>query len=349
MSAGLFAQIAGDIMSNIMQSEHDTGMQNRQHSHDMEMFNMQKQYNNEMLDTQVTRKMGDLRRAGLSPAFLNGSQIGAQPLGVSPSSTSATGNRLNGLNLAQGLLTGAQIKNLEADKDNKVADTDNKKLEADRRKIENEYLPALKQREVLLQDGTLKLQGSQCNYTDEQCKNIAQQTVNLRTELDKANEEINKLKAETANIAPDTIKKYINAYFETDMCKAIINKYKADSHLSYEQAKDLAKTRLARLYNLYTQGEINEANTNKLWIENGQLGLDLELDTEYKETERKIDMWLKPLRLVSETITGFAPFVIARKSSSKADVNVRSNSNSTSTSTVYTHNMTPKKSGRRRR
>lgn len=344
-------------MNNIMQSEHDYGMQGRQHFHDEQMFNKQVAYNEKMLDEQVTRKMGDLRRAGLSPAFLNGSQIGAQPLGVSPSSTSAVGNKLAGFDLASGLLTDAQIKNLDADKGNKEADTENKRLEADRKKIENEYLPALKQREILLQDGTLKLQGSQCNYTDEQCKNIAQQTINLRTELDKTNEEINKLKAETANIAPDTIKKWIDAYFETDTCIAIINKYRADAHLSYEQAKDLAETRLARLYNLYTQGEINEEQSKNLWIENGQLGLDLALDAEYKETERKIDMWLKPLRLVQETITGFAPFVIARKSSSKADVKVNSTSNSTvnshssstSTNTNYNFNKTPKRSGRRRR
>lgn len=351
-----YAQFVSDMMSNILQSEHDNSMMRNQHSHDIDMFNMQKAYNNEMLDTQVTRKMGDLRRAGLSPAFLNGSQIGAQPLGVSPSSTSAVGNRLNGFNLTQGLLADAEIKNLGSDSDNKDSDTEVKRLEAERKKIENQYLPALKQREVSLLDGNIKLTGSNINYTDEQCKNLAQQTFNLKKECDKINAQIDQIRAQVQNLEPDTVKKWLDAYYATPQYEAIIKQLQSQAHLNYTQADDLVKTRVSRIFGLNASALKDWEEYNGVTIQNGQLAIDYELDNEYKETERKIDLFLRPVRAIADVIGSFAPFATRKVRSesnvtSKSTSNVTSNvtSNSTSKSENHNYNHTPHRTGKRRR
>lgn len=302
-------------------------------------FERERNFARQMQSQGTSLKMSDLRRAGLSPAFLNGAMLATNPLPAHSSAPSLQPQRSPSVNLAEGFLMEAQAKNLLADGGNKEADTEVKKLEADRKKIENYYLPQLKQREINLMDGDIQLKGSNIRYTDEQTKNLAQQTINLKEQLNEINAKVENLKAQTANLAPDTLKKYIDAYYASDVYQATIKKLSSEAHLNYTQADDLVKTRMARIFNLNAEGLHTYEEYNGLAIQNGRLAIDFELDQEYKETERKIDLFLRPVHAIGDVIGSFAPFVTRRV---KTESNVTSHSTSNSMNENHNYNHSPR-------
>lgn len=312
----MFASFAGDLLQNAFNVENQNSQNRWNERVSRDAFNREAEFAREMQKNGATMKMGDLRKAGLSPAFMNGAFLGTSPLPAHSSapSMSSIQSAPFGFDLSQGALMDAQAKNLGADANNKEADTEVKRLEADRKKIENEYFPALKEREVSLMDGDITLKGSQINYTDEQCKNIAQQTLNLKKQIDEINGRIDLMKSQVANLEPDTLKKYVDAYFATPQYEATIKKLQSDANLNYTQADDLVKTRVSRIFGLNSQALKDWEEYNGITIQNGQLAIDFELDTDYKETERIIDLWLRPIRAIGDVIGNFAPFAARRAS-----------------------------------
>lgn len=303
MSAGIFAQMAGDIMSNIMQSEHDTGMQSRQHSHDVEMFNMQKAYNNEMLDSQVSRKMGDLRRAGLSPAFMNGSQIGASPLGVSPSSTSSVGNSLRGVNPVQGMIADAQIKNIDAD-------TENKRLHAERQKIENFYLPALNESQVALNDSSTQFNISNCELNVSQKQSIAQSMAESEMRCAEIVGKLNIMQKEVEMLDVETRIKKIEESFKSREIQATIKNLEASANLSNTQARDIVKSFFYRMCNLEEQTNVYKGQRRVLYFDAASRKLQYNLDAKYLEPERiagVISAGANAFGDCAESVTRFIP------------------------------------------
>jgi len=349
----MFGAFAGDILQQAFNVENQNNQQKWNERIARDAFNREADFAREMQRNGATMKMGDLRKAGLSPAFMNGAMLASSPLSAHSSAPSmgAIQSPSFGSDISQASLMDAQAKNLGADANNKEADTEVKRLEAERKKIENEYLPALKEREVNLMDGDIRLKGSQINYTDEQQRNLAQQTLNLKKEVEKINVDIEEVRARIANLEPDTVKKWIDAYYALPQYEATIKKLQSEAHLNYTQADDLVKTRVARIFNLNATGLHSYAEYEGLDIQNGRLAIQLDLDKDFSRTERTMDIILKPIHAIGDAIGSFAPFVTRKV---KTESNVRSRSESTSHVTSnsmsenHIYNHTPR-SGKRKR
>ena len=255
-------------------------------------------YNTWLMRNGTQMKVADARSAGLNPAFMNGSQLGSTP---TPSGSPESPNTVLPFDTSVGYtnsLLMSQKENVDAQTKNTEEDSRVKALEADRKIIENKYLPLLSQKNISLLDGQIELTGENINYTKEQQKNLAQQTLNLRKQLDEINAKIDNLNAVTSNVEADTKIKLIDAFFETSMCKAKIAELSASAHLSETQAKDIIYTQMARLNNLEessrnfaAQADKTNAEYDGIRISNGRLQVQFDLDKDYANTERKMDLY----------------------------------------------------------
>lgn len=278
-------------------------------------YNRQVEYNNWLLRHQQQMKVQDMRSAGLNPAFANGSQLGATPPPPSYQVLPSQPMDFNNLFLLGKQL--AETKNLENDSKKKEAETN-------RQLIENEYLPQLMQGQIDVTFGDVKLKASQVKLNDEEARATAQKCINLQTEVERMNQQIVLDKQTVENLKIDYRIKLIEEFYKSREYEAIIDNLHAQSEYSRAQADDLVKTRLARLFNLYgtgTQAFSNAEYIDKLAkgvdIQNGRLAIDLEMDEEYKEWDKIIDMAGKVIGSVSDAANIFAKFT-SKSSRNKA-------------------------------
>lgn len=279
MAFEIFANMADSMFGNVFDTER-TNNQNRYNRNTAnEMFDRQMAYNDRMLDTQVYRKVADMRRAGLNPAFENGSQLGASPLGVSPSSPTASAFPSRSLGMAEGSLMATQRENIEQD-------TQNKKQDEIRQKIENEYLPQLKSNEVHLLGSNIDLNATQMHLNEEEARGIAQNIAESENRIAKMVSEMNVLRKQVDIMDEEYKIKQIEALWKNEEIKATIANLQASAHLSETQAKDIVNTFAERMLNMKSQTAVNNQQ-NSLIYWNAQSGkLQFNLDNQYSSYER---------------------------------------------------------------
>lgn len=295
-------------------------------------------YNTWLLQNQTQLKAQDARSAGLNPAFMNGSILGSTPaVGSSPSSPN-TFYPIDPTLILQSDYLRAQTQNVESQ--TKKVDS-----ETDRQLIENEYLPQLLQSRFLVTMGDVRLKGSQVHLTDEEARLACQKGVNLRKEVDVMNKKIEVDTATINNIDVDTRIKAIDEFWKSKEYEAIIKKLVSETNLNYTQADDIVKTRASRLMQLESSAEKDKASSEIMRkqgfgidIENGRLGIQLEMDEKYKEVDKVVDIGGKILGSITDCINVASKFT-THKVKTSSTVNSTSHSTSNSTNENFNYNM----------
>lgn len=319
--------VAQVVSSALQLSENDKARQ-----YNSEEAAKQRAYNTWMLDNSTQLKANDARQAGLNPAFMNGSILGSTPVpAASPTSPSST-IPFDSSALLQGMKQESEIKNIDAD-------TKKKEAENERQLIENTYLPQLMQSQIDVNFGDVRLKAAEMNLNNEQARMTAQKCLNLQKDVEVMNKKIELDTATISNIKEDIKLKLIDEFWKSKEYQAIINKLSSEASLNYTQADDIVKTRLARLYNLYSQGEYNYSQseyTDKLSkgvdIQNGRLAIDLEMDEKYKEWDKWIDMSGKVVGSIADAANVFSKFTTKKvRTESKSTVESHSKSENVNT------------------
>lgn len=318
--------IAQVVSSALQLSENDKARQ-----YNSEEAAKQRAYNTWLLDNSTQLKANDARSAGLNPAFLNGSVLGATTTpSSSPTSPSST-IPFDSSALLQGMKQESEIKNIDAD-------TKKKEAENERQLIENTYLPQLLQSEIDCNFGDVRLKGTQMNLNNETARMTAQKCLNLQKEVETMNKKIELDTATINNLNQDTKIKEIEAFWKSKEYQAIINKMVSETHLNYEQANDLVQTRASRILNLESSAKQAQASEDLMRkqgfgidIENGRMAIQLEMDEKYKEVDKIIDMGSKVVGSVADCLNVASKFTTHKvKTESHSTSNATVNSNSRS-------------------
>lgn len=238
-------------------------------------------YNTWLLRNQVCLKAIDYRSAGLNPAFMNGSILGATP---TPSASPTSPNTIyapDPNSILSAKLLQAQVNKTESETNRNVAETD-------KTKVETTYLPALMSSQIALNDSHVDYNVSGANLNREEAKEVGERIAKMETECAEIDARMNMMHRESQILDEKLKQEKIVSFFKSDECKAIIANYMAQAKLSYTEAEDIVKTFAFRAWNMASQAELNEETKNKVYWDSNTGKLHFNLDKKYASKERQL-------------------------------------------------------------
>lgn len=238
-------------------------------------------YNTWLLKNQVQLKAKDYRQAGLNPAFMNGSILGATP---SPSASPTSPNTVYTPDpnyLLSSKLLESEVKKTEAEAEKTTVETD-------KTKIETQYLPALLQSQIKLNDSHFELNVSGAHLNDEEAKEVGERCAKMQTECAEIDARMNMMHREAQILDEKLKQEKIQTFFKSDECKAIIANYMAQAKLAYTEAEDIVKTFAFRAWNMSSQAELNEEMQHKVRWDAASGELKFHLDEKFGSKERML-------------------------------------------------------------
>lgn len=235
-------------------------------------------YNTWLLENQTQLKSRDARSAGLNPAFMNGSVLGATPT-PSSSPSSPSGIYPMHTDLLNNELLRAQIGNVDAM-------TDKVNTEVEHNNIENSYLPALMQNQIALAGSNIDLNIANAHLSRSQANQVAQAIAESEQRIAKMTGEMNIMRKQFDILSHEEKIKAIEEAYKSDEMQALISSYRAQANLSVVQANDIVKSFCYRMYGLVSQSELNDANAIKVRWDGASSKLKFDLDSSYAEPER---------------------------------------------------------------
>lgn len=337
-------QIEEQRKENEAQRRYNLMLAEKQNQWNIEQWQRNNDYNT------PSAVMSRLRSAGINPHmyYSKGNAMG----GVSTSSPEMTSGSPAEAVDTSGMLgqsTYGQSVQMAMDKAVQVASI--RKLNADTRLTEQKadteeyntdifesdaaFRSALNSSTLRLNDMEIDLKGSQKNLTDGQIGMLRYEAAMLQKQMDKIDRENELMAEQIANLTEERRSIILKRVLDSELVEAQCKELAARTHLSYEEARDLAATRAARILNLNTsslknQNEAYEAAWNtKL----KHLELDLNSDMfEWRKTMEKahdvVDLTATVSQEVNrwtETINGMTPpeqaeIVLEQKFNSKGDL-----------------------------
>lgn len=352
-------QIEAQRKENEAQRRYNLMLAEKQNKWNIEQWQRNNDYNT------PSAVMSRLRSAGINPHmyYSKGNAMG----GVSTSSPEMTSGSPAEAVDTSGMLgqsTYGQAVQMAMDKAVQVASI--RKLNADTRLTEQKadteeyntdifesdaaFRNALNSSTLRLTDMEIDLKGSQKNLTDGQIGMLRYEAALLQKQMDKIDHENELMEEQIANLTEERRSIILKRVLDSELVESQCQELAARTQLSYEQARDLAATRAARLLNLdaSTLKMKNEAYVSAWDTKLKHLELDLNTDMfEWRKTMEKahdvVDLTATVSQEVNrwtETINGMTPSeqaetVLEQKFNSKGDL--------TGTKSVERH----KKSGRR--
>lgn len=319
-------QIEAQRKENEAQRRYNLMLAEKQNKWNIEQWQRNNDYNT------PSAVMSRLRSAGINPHmyYSKGNAMG----GVSTSSPEMTSGSPAEAVDTSGMLgqtTYGQSVQMAMDKAVQVASI--RKLNADTRLSEQKadteeyntdifesdaaFRNALNSSTLRLTDMDIDLKGSQKNLTDGQVGMLRYEAALLQKQMDKIDRENELMTEQIANLTEERRSIILKRVLDSELVEAQCKELAARTHLSYEEARDLAATRAARLLNLNasTQKMQNEAYVSAWDTKLKHLELDLNSDMfEWRKTMEKahdvVDLTATVSQEVNrwtETINGMTP------------------------------------------
>lgn len=319
-------QIEEQRKENEAQRRYNLMLAEKQNKWNIEQWQRNNDYNT------PSAVMSRLRSAGINPHmyYSKGNAMG----GVSTSSPEMTSGSPAEAVDTSGMLgqsTYGQSVQMAMDKAVQVASI--RKLNADTRLTEQKadteeyntdifesdaaFRNALNSSTLRLTDMDIDLKGSQKNLTDGQIGMLRYEAAMLQKQMDKIDRENELMAEQIANLTEERRSIILKRVLDSELVEAQCKELAARTHLSYEEARDLAATRAARLLNLNasTQKMQNEAHVAAWDTKIKHLELDLNSDMfEWRKTMEKahdvVDLTATVSQEVNrwtETINGMSP------------------------------------------
>lgn len=319
-------QIEEQRKENEAQRRYNLMLAEKQNKWNIEQWQRNNDYNT------PSAVMSRLRSAGINPHmyYSKGNAMG----GVSTSSPEMTSGSPAEAVDTSGMLgqsTYGQAVQMAMDKAVQVASI--RKLNADTRLTEQKadteeyntdifesdaaFRNALNSSTLRLTDMDIDLKGSQKNLTDGQVGMLRYEAAMLQKQMDKIDRENELMTEQIANLTEERRSIILKRVLDSELVEAQCKELAARTHLSYEEARDLAATRAARLLNLNasTLKMQNEAYVSAWDTKLKHLELDLNSDMfEWRKTMEKahdvVDLTATVSQEVNrwtETINGMTP------------------------------------------
>lgn len=289
-------QIEAQRKENEAQRRYNLMLAEKQNKWNIEQWQRNNDYNT------PSAVMSRLRSAGVNPHmyYSKGNAMG----GVSTSSPEMTSGSPAEAVDTSGMLgqsTYGQSVQMAMDKAVQVASI--RKLNADTRLTEQKadteqyntdifqsdaaFRNALNSSTLHLTDMDIELKGSQKNLTDGQIGMLRYEAALLQKQMDKIDRENELMEEQIANLSEERRSIILKRVLDSELVEAQCKELAARTHLSYEQARDLAETRAARILNLNASSQKmqNEAYSVAWDTKIKHLQLDMDSDMfEWRKT-----------------------------------------------------------------
>lgn len=267
----LITSIGSGLISAFSQNETNKEMMRyqREEAEKTREFNAQqaeltRQWQERMSQTEMARRVADMRSVGLNPAFaqnLGGASVGSAPTAsTSPLGSPNLKAPLDPLSASQVAVNNATANKLKADTEKTEKETD--------------WMDVLNQSTIDYQNSYVSVNGSLVSLNEEQKKLIAQQ-------IKETEQKIKNFQKEVELMDSEITKNDIDAFWASGRYSAEIEQMKSSAHLSDSEAKEIlylmtSKKHLleAQTYQANTQGDLNKAeksfvntqNTEHFWL-----------------------------------------------------------------------------------
>lgn len=292
-------QIEAQRKENEAQRRYNLMLAEKQNKWNIEQWQRNNDYNT------PSAVMSRLRSAGINPHmyYSKGNAMG----GVSTSSPEMTSGAPAEAVDTSGMLgqsTYGQSLQMAMDKAVQVASI--RKLNADTRLTEQkadteEYNTDIFQSDAAFRDALnsstlrlngmeIELKGSQKNLTEGQIGMLRYEAAMLQKQMDKIDQENKLMEEQIANLTEERRSIILKRVLDSELVEAQCKELAARTNLSYEEARDLAETRAARILNLNTSSlkNQNEAYVAAWDTKIKHLQLDLDSDMfEWRKTMEK--------------------------------------------------------------
>lgn len=352
-------QIEAQRKENEAQRRYNLMLAEKQNKWNIEQWQRNNDYNT------PSAVMSRLRSAGINPHmyYSKGNAMG----GVSTSSPEMTSGSPAEAVDTSGMLgqsTYGQSIQMAMDKAVQVASI--RKLNADTRLTEQKadteeyntdifqsdaaFRDALNSSTLRLTDMEIDLKGSQKNLTDGQVGMLRYEAALLQKQMDKIDRENELMAEQIANLTEERRSIILKRVLDSELVEAQCKELAAKTHLSYEEARDLAATRAARILNLNTSSlkNQNEAYVAAWNTKLQHLELDLNSDMfEWRKTMEKAHDVMDLTATVSQEVNRWTETVNGMSPVEQAETTLEQKFNSAGELTGAKSVERRKKSGRR--
>lgn len=352
-------QIEAQRKENEAQRRYNLMLAEKQNKWNIEQWQRNNDYNT------PSAVMSRLRSAGINPHmyYSKGNAMG----GVSTSSPELTSGSPADAVDTSGMLgqsTYGQSVQMAMDKAVQVASI--RKLNADTRLTEHKadteeyntdifqsdaaFRNALNSSTLRLNGMEIELKGSQKNLTEGQIGMLRYEAAMLQKQMDKIDQENKLMEEQIANLTEERRSIILKRVLDSELVEAQCKELAARTHLSYEEARDLAETRAARILNLNTSSLKNQNEAYSVAWDTKLKHLELDLNSdmfEWRKTMEKAHDVVDLTATVSQEVNRWTETINDMNPTEQAETLLEQKFNSkgqlTGTKSVEHH----KKSGRR--
>lgn len=297
-------QIEAQRKENEAQRRYNLMLAEKQNQWNIEQWQRNNDYNS------PSAVMSRLRSAGINPHmyYSKGNAMG----GVSTSSPEMTsgasaeavdtsgmlGQRTYGESVQMAMdkaVQVASIRKMNADTRLTEQKADTEEYNTDIFQSDAAFRNALNSSTLHLTGMDIELKGSQKNLTDGQVGMLRYEAAILQKQMDKIDQENELMKEQIANLAEERRSIILKRVLDSELVEAQCKELAAKTHLSYEEARDLAETRAARILNL-------NASSHKL--ENDAYSAAWDTKIKHVQLDMNADMfeWRKTMEMAHDVV-----------------------------------------------
>lgn len=296
-------QIEAQRKENEAQRRYNLMLAEKQNKWNVEQWQRNNDYNT------PSAVMSRLRSAGINPHmyYSKGNAMG----GVSTSSPEMTsgspaeavdtsgmlGQRTYGQSVQMAMdkaVQVASIRKLNADTRLTEQKADTEEYNTDIFQSDAAFRNALNGSSLRLTGMDIELKGSQKNLTDGQIGMLRYEAALLQKQMDKIDQENKLMEEQIANLTEERRSIILKRVLDSELVEAQCKELAAKTHLSYEEARDLAETRAARILNLNTSSQkMQNESYSVAWdtkIKHLQLDMDRDMFEWRKTMEQAHDV-----------------------------------------------------------
>lgn len=154
---------------------------------------------------------------------------------------------------------------------------------------------ALNGSSLRLTDMDIELKGSQKNLTDGQIGMLRYEAALLQKQMDKIDQENKVMEEQIANLTEERRSIILKRVLDSELVEAQCKELAAKTHLSYEEARDLAATRAARILNL-------NMSSQKLQNESYSVAWDTKIKHLQLDMDRDMFEWRKTMEQAHDVV-----------------------------------------------